>query len=119
MFSQDPAMSGMLESLTNPAKKNQLQEHMARVKDDPSLKPILDEIENGGPAAMMRFYLFMGSLNLFFLWIYNFWFGMLLCLTEYDSYKQNLVLGVWEGVLWLYLLSCLTNMFGDSSTCSF
>ncbi|KAL6494529.1 hypothetical protein OROGR_031329 [Orobanche gracilis] len=53
---QDPAMSGMLESLTNPAKKNQLEERMARVKDDPSLKPILDEIEKGGPAAMMRYW---------------------------------------------------------------
>lgn len=47
-------MSGMLESLTNPANKDQLEERMARVKEDPSLKPILDEIENGGPAAMMR-----------------------------------------------------------------
>ncbi|XP_042021432.1 ankyrin repeat domain-containing protein 2B-like isoform X1 [Salvia splendens] len=53
---QDPAMSGMLESLTNPANKGQLEERMARVKEDPSLKPILDEIENGGPAAMMRYW---------------------------------------------------------------
>ena len=51
-------MSGMLESLTNPANKSQLEERMARVKEDPSLKPILDEIENGGPAAMMRSYIF-------------------------------------------------------------
>ena len=48
-------MSGMLESLTNPTNKEQLEERMAKIKDDPSLKPILDEIENGGPAAMMRF----------------------------------------------------------------
>lgn len=53
-FLQDPAMSGMLESLTNPTNKAQLDERMTRIKDDPSLKPILDEIENGGPAAMMR-----------------------------------------------------------------
>ncbi|KAK6131885.1 hypothetical protein DH2020_034373 [Rehmannia glutinosa] len=53
---QDPAMSGMLENLTNPANKDQLEERMARVKDDPSLKPILEEIENGGPAAMMRYW---------------------------------------------------------------
>ncbi|KAL3620866.1 hypothetical protein CASFOL_035778 [Castilleja foliolosa] len=53
---QDPAMSGMLESLTGPANKDQLEERMTRVKDDPSLKPILDEIENGGPAAMMRYW---------------------------------------------------------------
>lgn len=47
-------MSGMLESLTNPTNKAQLEERMTKIKDDPSLKPILDEIENGGPAAMMR-----------------------------------------------------------------
>lgn len=47
-------MSTMLESLQNPANKDQLEERMARIKDDPSLKPILDEIETGGPAAMMR-----------------------------------------------------------------
>ncbi|KAG6414877.1 hypothetical protein SASPL_122251 [Salvia splendens] len=53
---QDPAMSGMLESLTNPTNKAQLEERMTKIKDDPSLKPILDEIENGGPAAMMRYW---------------------------------------------------------------
>ncbi|KAL0387200.1 UNVERIFIED_CONTAM: Ankyrin repeat domain-containing protein 2B [Sesamum radiatum] len=51
---QDPSMSGMLENLTNPTNKEQLEERMSRIKEDPSLKPILEEIENGGPAAMMR-----------------------------------------------------------------
>lgn len=54
---QDPAMSGMLESLTNPSNKSQLEDRMSRIKEDPSLKPILDEIESGGPAAMMRSFL--------------------------------------------------------------
>lgn len=54
ILSQDPSMSSMLESLQNPANKDQLEERMARIKEDPSLKPILDEIESGGPAAMMR-----------------------------------------------------------------
>ncbi|KAL8152432.1 hypothetical protein V2J09_010192 [Rumex salicifolius] len=53
---QDPAMSGMLENLVNPAQKEQLEERMSRIKEDPSLKPILDEIETGGPAAMMRYW---------------------------------------------------------------
>ena len=48
-------MSQMLESLSNPAQKDQLEERMARIKEDPSLKPILEEIESGGPTAMMRF----------------------------------------------------------------
>lgn len=59
MILQDPSMSQMLESLSNPAQKDQLEERMARIKEDPSLKPILEEIESGGPTAMMRFtYLF-------------------------------------------------------------
>ncbi|GAB4845827.1 Ankyrin repeat domain-containing protein 2B, variant 2 [Ancistrocladus abbreviatus] len=53
---QDPSMSSMLENLANPAQKEQFEARMARIKDDPSLKPILDEIETGGPAAMMRYW---------------------------------------------------------------
>ncbi|KAL4345868.1 hypothetical protein AHAS_Ahas11G0321400 [Arachis hypogaea] len=52
---KDPSMSSMLESLTSPSNKDQLEERMARIKEDPSLKHILDEIETSGPAAMMRF----------------------------------------------------------------
>lgn len=47
-------MSQMLESFTNPSQKDQIEERMARIREDPSLKHILEEIENGGPAAMMR-----------------------------------------------------------------
>lgn len=47
-------MSNMLESLTSPSNKEQLEERMGRIKEDPTLKPILDEIESGGPAAMMK-----------------------------------------------------------------
>ncbi|KAH6785962.1 hypothetical protein C2S51_038417 [Perilla frutescens var. frutescens] len=48
---QDPAMSGMLESFTNPANKAQLEEKVKDIKEDPSLKPILEKIENGGGAS--------------------------------------------------------------------
>lgn len=51
---QDPAMSSMVDNLTNPANRHQLEERMTRMKEDPALKPILDEIETGGPAAMMK-----------------------------------------------------------------
>ncbi|XP_027330234.1 ankyrin repeat domain-containing protein 2B-like isoform X1 [Abrus precatorius] len=53
---QDPSMSSMLESFANPSNKDQLEERMARIKEDPSLKHILEEIETGGPAAMMRYW---------------------------------------------------------------
>lgn len=48
-------MAGMLENLTNPAKKEQLETRMAEVRSDPTLKPILEEIEKGGPSAMMKY----------------------------------------------------------------
>nr|XP_043627475.1 ankyrin repeat domain-containing protein 2B-like isoform X2 [Erigeron canadensis] len=53
---QDPSMSQMLEALSNPIQKDQLEERMARIKEDPSLKHILEDIETGGPTAMMRYW---------------------------------------------------------------
>ncbi|RDY00379.1 Ankyrin repeat domain-containing protein 2B, partial [Mucuna pruriens] len=53
---QDPSMSAMLENFSNPSNKDQLEERMARIKEDPSLKHILEDIESGGPAAMMRYW---------------------------------------------------------------
>ncbi len=51
---QDPAMSGMLSNLTNPSHREQIEQQMAQVREDPTLKPVLEEIESGGPAAMMK-----------------------------------------------------------------
>ncbi|KAK9146327.1 hypothetical protein Sjap_006230 [Stephania japonica] len=53
---QDPATSAMLENFANPARKEEIEERMARIKEDPTLKPILDDLESGGPAAMMRYW---------------------------------------------------------------
>ncbi|KAK4754826.1 hypothetical protein SAY87_008583 [Trapa incisa] len=53
---QDPAMSGMLENLADPTHKELIEEQMARMKEDPDLKNILQEMDTGGPAAMMRYW---------------------------------------------------------------
>uniref|UniRef100_A0A1D1XT00 Ankyrin repeat domain-containing protein 2 n=1 Tax=Anthurium amnicola TaxID=1678845 RepID=A0A1D1XT00_9ARAE len=53
---QDPSMSRMLDSFTNPSSREQIEERIARIKEDPSLKPILDDIETGGPTAMMKYW---------------------------------------------------------------
>ncbi|KAK7399418.1 hypothetical protein VNO78_10600 [Psophocarpus tetragonolobus] len=47
---QDPSMYAMLESLANPSNKDQLEERMVRIKEDTSLKHILEEFEIGGLA---------------------------------------------------------------------
>jgi hypothetical protein len=44
----------MVDNLTKPANRKELEERMNHMKEDPSLKPILDEIETGGPTAMMK-----------------------------------------------------------------
>ncbi|KAI4305052.1 hypothetical protein L6164_028442 [Bauhinia variegata] len=53
---QDPSTSAMLESFANPSNKDQIEERIARIREDPSLKNILDDIDSGGPAAMMRYW---------------------------------------------------------------
>ncbi|KAK4759860.1 hypothetical protein SAY87_022991 [Trapa incisa] len=42
-------------NLGNPMQKEQIELRMAQTKEDPDLKNILEEMETGGPAAMMRF----------------------------------------------------------------
>eukprot|EP00252_Welwitschia_mirabilis_P023232 TRINITY_DN652_c0_g1_i1.p1 TRINITY_DN652_c0_g1~~TRINITY_DN652_c0_g1_i1.p1 ORF type:complete len:338 (+),score=97.24 TRINITY_DN652_c0_g1_i1:215-1228(+) len=53
---QDPNMSSMLQNLAHPSHKEQMEARLARVRQDPALKPILDDIESGGPAAMMKYW---------------------------------------------------------------
>lgn len=48
-------MTSMLGNMTSQPNKAQMEERMACLKDDPSLKPILDEIETDGPSAMMKY----------------------------------------------------------------
>lgn len=57
-------MSGMVESFSNPSQREQIEERMAQLKQDPSLKPMMDEIESGGMEAMMR--------CTFYFWYFNY-----------------------------------------------
>lgn len=47
-------MSGVLGYLANPLQKEKMEQRMAQIKEDPSLKHVLEEIETGGPTAMMK-----------------------------------------------------------------
>ncbi|KMZ74770.1 Ankyrin repeat-containing protein [Zostera marina] len=53
---QDSTMTSMLGNMTSQPDKAQMEERMASLKDDPLLKPILDEIETDGPSAMMKYW---------------------------------------------------------------
>lgn len=53
---QDPAVSNMMQGMSNPAQKEQLEARLAQVREDPQLKSVLDEIQTGGPAAMMKYW---------------------------------------------------------------
>uniref|UniRef100_A0A1J3HNQ9 Ankyrin repeat domain-containing protein 2 n=2 Tax=Noccaea caerulescens TaxID=107243 RepID=A0A1J3HNQ9_NOCCA len=53
---QDPQMSPFLDAFSNPETAEHFTERMARMKEDPELKPILDEIDAGGPSAMMKYW---------------------------------------------------------------
>ncbi|KEH41763.1 hypothetical protein MTR_1g054600 [Medicago truncatula] len=48
---QDPSLSSMVEIYTDPSLEGQRKRRTAHLNKDPCLKLILDEIENGGPAA--------------------------------------------------------------------
>ncbi|KAG2321705.1 hypothetical protein Bca52824_014918 [Brassica carinata] len=47
-------MSPFLDAFSSPETAEHFTERMARMKEDPELKPILDDIDAGGPSAMMK-----------------------------------------------------------------
>ncbi|CAF2157445.1 ankyrin repeat domain-containing protein 2B [Brassica rapa] len=52
---QDPQMSSFMEAFANPGATEQFTERMAQMKEDPTLKPILAEID-ADPSAMMKYW---------------------------------------------------------------
>ncbi len=47
-------MSTMMRSMQDPDYKAKVEDALKGLKDDPELKPILEELESQGPAAMMK-----------------------------------------------------------------
>ena len=47
-------MASMMQTMHDPTYRNKLEAKMSAMKEDPELAPILEEMEKGGPAAMMR-----------------------------------------------------------------
>jgi len=56
-MSADPAMGRMLKTMTDPTARESLEAKIRDLKkDDPSLAAVIDEIEAGGPQAMMKYW---------------------------------------------------------------
>lgn len=47
-------MASMMQTMHDPTYRNKLESKLSAMKEDPELAKILEEMETGGPAAMMR-----------------------------------------------------------------
>ena len=47
-------MTGMMQTMQNPMYRENMAQKLENVKQDPELKSVLEELEKGGPAAMMK-----------------------------------------------------------------
>lgn len=47
-------MASMMQTFQNPQYLEEMKAKVASVREDPELKPVLDEISAGGPSAMMK-----------------------------------------------------------------
>lgn len=47
-------MANMMKAMQDPDYKTKVEDALKGLKDDPELKPILEELESQGPAAMMK-----------------------------------------------------------------
>merc|ERR1719387_2102948 len=60
MFEQmqgEPAMARMMSAMSDPASRNELEAKIKTLRDeDPELAGVIDEIEKGGPQAMMKYW---------------------------------------------------------------
>lgn len=47
-------MSQMMQTMHDPTYREKIEKKMADLKGDPELSDIMQELEGGGPAAMMK-----------------------------------------------------------------
>lgn len=52
----DPGMSSMMQTMHDPVYREKIEQKMAGLKSDPELSNIMQELEGGGPAAMMKYW---------------------------------------------------------------
>ncbi len=51
---QDPAMASMMSAFNDPTNRVAMEEKLKALQSDPELAPIMKEIEETGPAALMK-----------------------------------------------------------------
>ena len=54
MLQSDPNMQAMMQNMTSNSTREDVEAKLQALKDDPELEPVMREIEEGGPAAMMK-----------------------------------------------------------------
>jgi len=52
----DPNMANMMKTMQDPSYKEKVEGAMKAMKDDPELKPMMEELEAQGPMAMMKYW---------------------------------------------------------------
>lgn len=56
IIEKDPHMSEMMKTMQDPDYRTKVEAALKGMKDDPELKPMLDELETAGPVAMMKYW---------------------------------------------------------------
>lgn len=56
IIQSDPNMQQMMTTMQDPEYKNKVEEAMNSLKEDPEMSHIFEELQTGGPAAMMKYW---------------------------------------------------------------
>lgn len=56
IIEKDPHMSEMMRTMQDPDYRTKVEAALKGMREDPELKPMLDELESNGPMAMMKYW---------------------------------------------------------------